>query len=1093
MLLLLGCGEKDPPTPEKTLFSRLTASETGIDFENKFSETQKFNLFTYRNMYNGGGVAIGDINNDGLPDIYFTSNQGDNKLYLNEGGFEFKDITKAAGVDGQGFWTTGVSMVDVNADGLLDIYVLNSGLSLSGKNDRKNELLINQGNLTFEEKAKEYKLDRGSFSVHATFFDYDGDGDLDCYLLNNNYTGKRNSVNRRYLKEKRSGISKTGGDKLLRNENGKFTDVSKEAGIYQGSIGFGLDISVGDVTGDKLPDIYISNDFWERDYLYINQGDGKFTEEVRGRTGHISKSSMGNAIGDINNDGFQDIYVTDMLPPDIHRTKTMTDFPPYRAENNDYFESYHFQFVQNTLQVNNGNGTFRELGFLSETAMTDWSWAALMFDFQNDGWRDIFVTNGVYRDITDKDFTEDFLSKEAIAKIVRQQGTFDVFDFLDKMPSKKISNFAFKNDRDNTFTNRSDSLGFYKPSFSNGAAYGDLDNDGDLDIVINNIEDKAFIYENKTDKYHDNNYLRVEFEGGDENPFGVGAHVELYTRGNRQIAENIPARTFQSTVPPYLHFGLNKINIVDSLVVTWTDGQTQTRKDVKANRVIEIDKDSSEKEPATQIKNNVNPIVNDVTEDVINGDAEHVENSYVGYNDEPLLPHMLSAEGPDLTVGDVNNDGLDDFYVTSSMDGKGKLFIQQEDGTMYRRKSLDFEAEEAYESAAANLFDIDGDGDLDLMVAPGGNQYKLDSSFYRVRVYANNGDGDFTKAMHMAPDVNINASTICVEDIDGDGDKDVFIGARVTPNDYGVDPRSYLLENDGSGNWTDVTPERLKRPGMVTDAVWADYDNDGDSDLVVVGEWMPISLFENQDGTLQHDRFIDQSHGWWNRIEKADLDSDGDSDFVLGNWGMNSKFKASSDKPMTMFVNDFDDNGSNEFVINTYLPDEDRPHLFHTYEDLVDVIPVIKERVEDRQEYANKTYEDIFSYDQRKDAQKKEVHTLRSSLLVNTEGGLDLQELPLEAQASPVFGIVPANFSGNSTTDLLLLGNMHRLKPEVGRLDSNYGVFLHANKPLDYSFQPYHQTDTLIRGEVRDASKILLDGERHIVITRNDDELMILK
>lgn len=1094
MPILLSCGGGGPNQQKNVLFKRLPASKTGINFINTFNETQKFNLFNYRNMYNGGGVAIGDINNDSLPDIYFTSNQGDNKLYLNEGSFEFRDITEDAKVSGDGFWSTGVSMVDVNADGLLDIYVLNSGPDVSKENDRENELFINQGDLTFKEKAEEYNLNDDSFSVHAVFFDYDGDNDLDCYLLNNSYTGKGETDVQKYLSGSRNSVSKKGGDKLLRNENSQFTDVSKKAGIYQGEIGFGLDASVGDINGDDRPDIYVSNDFWERDYMYINQGDGTFKEEVRQRTGHISHSSMGSDIGDINNDGFQDVYVTDMLPADVRRTKTMTVFPPYRSESKDYFRNYHFQYVHNTLQVNNGNGTFREMGFLSGTSMTDWSWAALMFDFQNNGWKDIFVANGVYRDITDKDFNKEVLNKDAIERIVKEKGRFDVFDFLERMPSEKIANYAFQNNKNNTFSNLSDSLGFNEPSFSNGAAYADIDNDGDLDIVINNIEDQAFVYENQSDKYFNNHFLRVELEGGEQNPFGVGAQVELYASGNNQVAENIPARSFQSTVAPYLHFGLNKQTVVDSLVVTWPDGQINVRRNVKADQFIVVEKTSPTRKSNFSDTDDDNPIIKEVTENVIDGDTRHVENKYIDYDDEPLLPHMLSVEGPDLTVGDVNGDGLDDFYVTSSMDDNGKLFIQQEDGTLHRRRGLDCDIEDSYESDAAELFDIDGDGDLDLLVAPGGNQYAPNSSYYRVRAYVNDGNGIFTKAMHMAPEVNINASTLRAADLDGDGNTDVFIGARVTPNDYGVDPRSYLLENDGNGNWTDVTPEYLKHPGMITDAVWADYDTDGDSDLIVVGEWMPIMLFKNQDGTLQHHRSIEQSHGWWTRIKKADLDGDRDFDFVLGNWGENSKFKASPDRPMTMYVNDFDGNGKSEFIINTYLPAEEKSYPFHTYNDLTKVLPGLKERFKGHHEYARTTYKELFPPNQRKGAHQKKAHTLRSSLLINTEGGFDLRELPLEAQVAPVFGIVPDDFvDEDSTIDLLLLGNMHRLKPEVGRLDGNYGVFLRGDAGLSYSFQPYHKTDTFIRGEVRDAAKLTLDGERHIVIARNDDELMVFK
>jgi hypothetical protein len=1090
---LVGCSEQKPIALEDTLFERLAASRTGINFTNTFNETQDFNLFTYRNIYNGGGVAIGDVNNDSLLDIYFTSNQGDNKLYLNEGGFQFTDVTESAGVSGDGSWSTGVSMVDVNADGLLDIYVLNSGPDLSGSTDRRNELFINQGSLTFEEEAEKYNLDDNAYSVHATFFDYDGDGDLDCYLLNNAYTGKGGNDAQKYFNVKRSGVSEEGGDKLFQNANGKFVDVSKEAGVHQGAIGFGLGIAVGDVNGDVKPDIYISNDFWERDYLYINQGDGTFTEELGHRTGHISQSSMGNDIGDINNDGLQDIYVTDMLPADVRRTKTMTIFASYLSEDEEYFNNYHFQYPHNTLQVNNGNGTFSESGFLSGTAATDWSWASVIFDFENDGWKDIFVTNGVYRDITDKDFDEKILNRKVIARIVREQGRFDVFDFLKRMPSKKIANYAFVNNGNSTFSDKSDSLGFYETTFSNGAAYGDLDNDGDLDLVISNIEDKASVYENKSEKYFDNHYLKVKFQGGEKNPFGIGAHVEIHASGNKQVAENIPARSYQSAVAHELHFGLGGQALIDSLIVTWPDERVQAIKNVKADQEIVLKHALADRTLAAEDLKNKDPVIEEVTEEATAGDLRHTENHYVDYEDEPLLPHMLSREGPAVAVGDVNGDNLDDFYITGSMDDEGKMLVQTEGGTLRRLSSPDFDVEDRYESAAAALFDIDRDGDSDLMVAPGGNQLPLDSAYYRVRAYENKGNGIFSSAMQMAPEVNVNGSVICVEDFDGDGDNDVFLGARVTPNHYGVDPRSYLLENDGSGSWTDVTPDQLKRPGMITDAVWADYNNDGDPDLVVVGEWMPIMFFENQNGSLQYDRSIEQSHGWWTRVKKSDLDGDGDTDFVLGNWGLNSKFSASPDRPLTMHVNDFDRNGQAEFIITTYLPGEDEPYPFPTHEDLIDALPMLEARIPDHHAYAETTYEELFAGSEREGAEKKKAHTLHSSLLINNGGNYALRKLPLEAQTAPVYGIISEDFNNDSEVDLLLLGNMHRLKPEVGRLDSNYGVFLYNDGHLNYSFQPYHQTGTFVQGEVRDASELTLDGERHIIIARNDDELMILK
>lgn len=1085
-VVLIACSQKK--NLEHTLFTRLSSGVTGLNFKNEIKSSQQLNLFTYRNFYNGGGVALGDINNDGLLDIYITANQDRNRLYLNKGDFKFRDITDTSGVAGTKHWSTGVSMVDVNGDGLLDIYVLNSG-NVKGEN-RRNELFINQGDLTFKEEASKYNLDDNAFTTHAVFFDYDGDGDLDCYLLNNNFTGQNM---KKLFSKKRDEVNLSGGDKLLRNDNGEYIDTSKEAGIYRGELGFGLGIAVGDVNGDLKPDIYISNDFWERDYLYINEGDGTFSEELVQRTSHISHSSMGNDIADINNDGMLDIFVTDMLPASVQRIKTMTVFDEYRQENVSYHNSYHYQYVHNTLQVNNGNGTFREMGFISGVAATDWSWAALIFDFDNNGWNDIYVTNGIFKDITDLDFQNFIRNKNNIARIVREKGEFNVLDFLDRIPSKKIGNFAFLNNKDLTFSFSSDSLGFHESSFSNGAAYGDLDNDGDLDLIVNNLNEEAFIYRNNAEKRLNNHYLRVKFEGDNQNTFGIGTHVKIFSSGNKQIAENIPSRSFQSTVPPYVHFGLGRNTFIDSLFVIWPNHQMQVLKNVHANQEITVRQELADQKFKPNTSIGKAPIIKNVTQERVNGNIEHEENSYMDFDEELLLPHMLSTEGPRLTKGDINVDGLEDFIMTGASGNKDKIYAQQTNGTFNELKSRDLEMDSSYESTAAALIDIDGDGDLDLMVANGGNQPSIDSDFYKIRVYENNGSGRYTRASHMAPNINVNASCILVNDYDGDGDEDIFIGGRVVPNRYGENPQSYLLANNGVGNWTDVTPERLKRPGMVTDAIWTDYDNNGTDDLIVVGEWMPITFYSNKDGKVEFDYSIKQSSGWWTKIEKADLDSDGDIDFVLGNWGLNSKFKASASRPISMFVNDFDDNGQTEFIINTFGPEENKAFPFPTYEDLIAELPILKETIKDHHDYAGKTYEEIFTYQQRKGAEKKEVQILHSSLLINKKGKYELVELPIEAQVSPVYGIVIEDFNYDGHTDLLLLGNFHGLKPEVGRQASNYGVFLRNNGRLKYSFMPYHKTKTIIKGEVRDASVIRNDNQRYIVIARNNDKLLIFQ
>ncbi|MEX0680003.1 MAG: VCBS repeat-containing protein [Balneolales bacterium] len=1068
----------------------MTRASTGIDFRNEIIPSEDFNIFNYRNFYNGGGVALGDIDNDGLVDIYLTSNQGENKLYLNQRNFIFKDITESAGVAGNRFWTTGVTLADVNGNGLLDIYVLNSGGTSAEY--RRNELFINQGDLTFKEEAERYHLDDSGYSVHASFFDYDGDGDLDLYLLNNSFTGTGEHM-QTLLRKSRNGISLTGGDKFFRNDNGVFTDVSKEAGIYQGEIGFGLGVSVGDLTGDHRPDIYISNDFWEKDYLYINQGDGTFSEEIENRTDKISHSSMGSDIADVNNDGILDIFVTDMLPKDEARIKTMTVFEDHRGRDGESSREYHHQYLQNTLQINKGNGTFTETGFLSGVAATDWSWGALFFDFNNNGWKDLFVSNGIYRNITDLDFADFLNDRENIARIVRERGRFDIQDFLERLPSNKIKNFGFINNRDKTFTNLSDSLGFYEPAFSNGAAWADLDNNGSLDLVVNNLHGEAFVYRNNSGELLGHNYLRVAFEGERENTYGVGAHVKIYTNGQLQVAENTPARSFQSSVPPEIHFGLGEHNTVDSLIVIWPNHDMQVLTDIKANQKIRLKQELADHRFIPSMNNESKPLLEDVTENLVSEDIRHRENEFVDFDRQLLLPRKLSTEGPKIITGDLNGNGLDDFFITGGLNAPDKVFIQAPDGTFSSLTSPDFIGDAGFESTAAAFMDINGNGHLDLMVGSGGNQFSLNSESLQIRVYTNNGDGVFTRARELEPRIQMNVSTIASHDFNEDGTPDVFLGGRVVPGQYGVIPQSYLLQNDGEGNWINDAPDELNRPGMVTDAVWADYDGNGENGLIIVGDWMPVMFYKNEGGNLSFDYSIEESNGWWTAIEKADLNGDGQLEFILGNWGLNSRFQATPEKPISMYVNDFNEDGTSSFIINTYPAGEEKAYPFHTYLDLVTVYPGIRERVQNHHEYAGKTWQELFNEEQIEGALRREIHTLHSSLLVDREGTYTLEKLPLEAQVSPVFGIHAGDFLNRGQMDLLLMGNFFGVKPEVGRLSGNHGIFLEHQGDLNFDFIPYHQTNTNIRGQVRDVEVIQTDDGHRVLVGRNHDELLIYK
>lgn len=1088
--LFTGCSGVKEKIPENPLFTRLDAVETGIDFRNEVIDLENFNIFNYRNFYNGGGVALGDINNNGLIDIYFTSNQGSNRLYLNEGNFQFRDITESAGVSGSGAWTTGVTMVDINGNGLLDIYVLNSGIG--PENTRRNELFINRGDLTFGEEAAAFNLDDPGHSVHASFFDFDGDGDLDLYLLNNSFRGTADQV-RALQQTSREQVGDDGGDKFFRNDGGTFTDISEEAGIYRSDIGFGLGVSVGDLTGNHRPDIYVSNDFWERDYLYINRGDGTFSEELIDRTGIISLSSMGSDIADINNDGLLDIFITDMLPADHSRLKTMTVFEDYRSHDEEFYLDYFYQMLQNTLQINNGIGTFTETAFLSGVAATDWSWGALFFDFGNNGWKDLFVSNGIYRDITDLDFTEFISDRDNIVEIITERGSFEIIDFLDRIPSVETGNFAFVNNGDKTFSDQSFSLGFHEPAFSNGAAYADLNNNGALDLVVNNLNGEAFIYRNNASEFHETNYLKIRFEGEGLNRFGIGAHVKLYTGSQVQTAENITTRSFQSSVPPEVHFGLGNQTTADSLVVVWPDHKMQVLKNIDANRELVLIQEQADMLYTEPAESENNPIITDISDLVISGNTRHSENNFIDFDRQLLLPRKLSTEGPQVVVGDLNGTGREDFFVTGALNDPDKVFIQDEDGTFTSLLSPDFIGDVGYESTAAALLDINGNGHPDLMVGSGGNQFGSDSESLQIRVYINNGEGIFSRNRNLEPSVRVNTSRIAVHDFNGDAYPDVFIGGRVVSGEYGVNPKSYLLQNDGNGGWVDVTPDELMHLGMVTDAIWADYDDSGKKGLVVVGEWMPVTFFRNHNGSLEFDYSIKKSNGWWTSIDMADLKGDGKPEFIIGNWGLNSRFRASYEKPITMFVNVLKSDGTTGFVINTYPPGKDELYPFHTYRDLMTVYPELRNRVPDHHTFASMSFDEIFIEAQRRGAERKEIHTLHSSILVDNNGRYELQELPSEAQVSPVFAASAADFSGNGQNDILLLGNLYGLKPEVGRFDSNNGVILENLGNLEFSFIPYGKTQTWIDGEVRDVSFINTVNGRKMIVGRNNEELMFFR
>ncbi len=1086
---LFACSPKSENTlsDKNSLFVLLNEKQTHINFFNRVEYTEEYNTYTYRNFYNGAGVGLGDFNNDGLSDIYFCGNIVDNKLYLNKGNFEFQDITESAGVGCPGVWSTGVSIADINGDGWRDIYVCKSGDPNSP--NRKNELFINNGDLTFTEKAAEYGLDDMGLSTHATFFDYDRDGDLDCYLLNNSFQ----SVSEFDLKSGQRTVRDTlGANKLYRNDGGHFTDVSREAGIYGSKIGFGLGVSVGDVNRDGWPDIYVSNDFFERDYLYINNTDGTFTESLEKQIREISLGAMGADMADINNDAYPEIFATEMTAEGDARLKTKVLFESWDRYREKVEKGYYHQFARNVLQLNNCDNTFSEIGRLSGVSYTDWSWGALIMDFDNDGWKDIFVANGIYKDLLDRDYLNLYSNPETMRSMIKNEENA-ILRIIDKIPSVRIPNYAFRNNGDLTFSNRAEEWGLGTPSHSNGAAYGDLDNDGDLDLVVNNVNMLSFIYRNRTEQKPGSDFLSVKLKGAGKNTDAIGAGVTVYYGDKLGYQELIPMRGFKSCVGTRLHFGLGAAKQIDSLVVNWPDGKRTIRYNLQVNQFLNLDeKDANGK--VINRKKNISTVFNKVGK--IKGlNFTHHENDFVDFNRDRLLFQMLSNKGPKIAVGDVNGDGLDDLYICGAKDSPGAMFVQTRQASFKKTNTKLFETDKISEDTDCAFFDADGDGDLDLYVTSGGNEFPVSSSALTDRLYLNNGKGIFKKSPQMLPVARYESSS-CVQpaDFDNDGDTDLFVGIRLHPFLYGIPVNGYLLENDGAGNFTNVSATRapdLKNIGMITDMVWADVDNDADLDMVIVGDWMPVKLLINEQGnfTDKSEQFgLRNTEGWWNVVVAKDLNADGRIDFVLGNLGLNSRFKASAEKPVTMYVNDFDLNGKVEQIICAFNGDTSYPVVLK--DDLVKQIPKLASKYKRYADYKGQTINDIFSEDILKRAVKLNAKTLESSVLINSgTGSFKLKSLPVKAQFAPVYAVAAADFDNDSVCDILIGGNQYRAKPETGIYASGYGLFLKGENNAEFVAVSPLKSGLSVKGEIRDFKLLDTNKNRIIVVGRNNDNL----
>ncbi len=1063
------------------LFAEVNHKESGINFINEIPENSAMNSMVYEYFYNGGGVAIGDINNDGLADIYFTSNLKDNKLYLNKGGFKFEDITNKAMVKGSFGWTTGVTMIDINADGWLDIYVCKSG---KGKaKNRENELFINNKNGTFTESAALYGLNFSGYSTQASFFDFDKDGDLDMFLLNHNVT----PVNTNSPEDFKNDNNPLVGDKLYRNDNGTFIEISKQAGITQNSLGFGLGVSIGDLNQDGWPDIYVSNDYIEHDYLYYNNQNGTFSEALKVSFQHVSNFSMGTDIADFNNDGLLDVMTLDMIAEDNYGIKTSMSGMNPKAFNHAVNKGFHYQYMYNSLQLNNGRSKFSDIAQLAGVASTDWSWAPLFADFNNDGLKDLFVSNGLKRDFRNNDFRKYKLKRLEQAQKNKEKMSAVVEELVKKTPQRKTLNYLFKNNGDLTFTRSNNSWGITKPSFSNGASYADLDNDGDLDLVVNNIDEKATVLKNNSSK----NYLQFQFKGHSKNPFGVGTRIEIETKSGFQYLENYPTRGYQSSVEPILHIGLDTLTTVERVTVTWSDGKLQVLENILANKKILIDYNNAKHKQSPNLNNST--LIKDIT-NKIKLKHKHLENEHNDFEKESLLPHKMSQFGPALAIGDVNNDGLDDFYIGGSKSYAGTMYLQNDSGTFSKSNSNTWIADKAYEDVDATFFDADTDGDLDLYVVSGGNEWPTKSTMYQDRLYINT-KGVFKKLNSKLPKTYSSGSCAKPFDFDNDGDLDLFVGSRLLGQKYPYSGKSFLLENENGQfkNVTNAKASSLSEIGMVTDAIWSDFDGDNQTDLIVVGEWMKITCFKNENGQLRlQENMFPNSYGWWNCIKGFDFDDDGDMDYVVGNLGINYKYKASIKEPFEVFSTDFDNNGTNDIVLGYY----NQENLFplRGRECSSNQMPFIKKKFPTYNDFGSAKLVDIYGKEKLEEALHLKANTFASVILVNQGNGqFKSIALPNLAQISSINDLIISDFDNDGKNDILIAGNMYQSEVETPKNDASYGLIIKVTSDNTISVLPPQESGLLLNGDVKSLKTININDVKSVIVGKNNDSLKVFQ
>lgn len=1081
VLFLAGCSAKQ----KQPLFELM--EKTGIDFTNQVEDGKKENSFLFRNFYNGGGVAIGDINNDGLADVFLTSNTAANKLYLNKGNFQFEDISVKAGIIADDIWNTGVVMADINADGWLDIYVCSSGHMPTG--NRLNKLYINNRNGSFTEEAKKYGLDIKAYTTQVSFFDYDMDGDLDCFMINNSPipVNQLEFSNKRDLLESKWPVGdflKGGGDHLYQNNNGRFTEVTQDAGIHGTLLSFGMGVSVGDINNDGYPDVYVANDSYERDYLYINQKNGKFKDMLEEKMQHTSFSSMGADIADVNNDGYSDIFTTDMLPLSDFRIKTTGAFDDIDMFNRKIGAGFYYHYVKNCLQLNSPSGNFKDIGNYSGVSASDWSWGALMFDMDNDGWNDILACNGVNHDVTDLDFMN-FFANDVIQRMILSGKKDEVDQVLKQIPKTPLPNKVYKNEHNLKFIDIGEEWGLGQNTFSNGAAYGDLDNDGDLDIIINNQNQPSFVYKNNSRQINQHNYIGIQLKGEGKNTYAVGSKIQLFIGNQILTKEVIPSRGFQSSVDYKQIMGIGKFTKIDSMHIIWPNRIVSSIKNPAINKVYNYTQTSLGvllQESAIE-KNTLLSKVN-------TNFTKHQENDVIDFYAERGVPEMLSKEGPKAAVADVNGDLLEDIFIGGTPSHPGQLYLQDKAGNFTIKPQKEFEAFTTFEDVAVQLVDIDNDKDVDLIIGPGGNNNEPNTRELQIRLFKNDGKGNFEIDAMAFPNVSMNISVIAPYDFNKDGFIDLFVGARNYPFVYGMNPTSFLFQNDGKGHFIDIAPSKvpaISNIGMVTDAKWVDIDGDQSSDLVIVGEWMSPHIFKNNKGQFKElSSNLNELNGWWQTVAFADVNNDGKQDLIMGNIGENFYLQPSKKSPVKLFVNDFDKNGIKDKVVTYTIEGKDKPVVVKR--ELEEMVPLIKKNNLKHIEYARKSIQEIFTPEDIKSSIIKIFDFATSIVALNKGGGnFEIVPLPAMTQLSSVNAIQVTDLNRDGKVDLLLGGNHFDYQPQYDRLDASFVDILVQNKNGQFDIVEPLKAGILLKGQMRDIKKVNRQGKEHFLFLQNND------